>query len=364
VTEVHGQQRVDDYHWLRDKASPDVRAYLEAENAWADRILAPTQELEDQIFGEIKARIQETDISVPYRVRDWLYYSRSETGKQYSTYFRRPVSGNGEEHAFLDLNELAAGHPFLGIGSMAISPDSVSLAYSTDVTGFRQYTLHILDISTGRLHPETIELVTSVAWCSDSQTLFYVTEDESKRPCKLYRHRLGTDPADDALVYEETDQRFRVSIWRTLSGRFLFLDISSHITSDLRFIAADQPLAEFRPITPRADGHEYSVTHRGEQFLIRTNDQGSNFRLVSTDVASPEPEHWAEVLAHRPDVMLASAQTFEKFTVLSERRDGLLNLRFLTADGGDHYLQPPEPVYDLTAGNNRSFDLDMFRYSY
>lgn len=364
LTEIHGEQRLDEYHWLRNKTDPAVRAYLEAENAWAEHELAPIKQLEDKIFAEIKGRIQETDISVPYRIRDWLYYSRTETGKQYSTYFRRPSSSDGKEHPYLDVNRLAEGHQFMGIGSMAISPDSKLLAYSTDNTGFRQYTLHILDIATGEHRADTIPLVTAVAWCSDSQTFFYVTEDSSKRPYRLYRHTLGTDPATDPLIHEEPDERFRVSIWRTLSDGYLFLDIESHITTDLRFIAADQPNSEFRAIAPRKQGHEFSVSHRGDEFLIRTNDKGSNFRLVTTQVANPDPANWIEMFPHRPDVMLASAQAYEKFTVLAERRDGLLNLRFLTPDRVDHYLQLPEAVYELAPGDNHSFDLDEYRFNY
>ena len=364
ATKLHGEDLTDNYHWLRSKDNPAVSTYLEAENAWANRLLAPTQDLKERIFEEIKGRIQETDISVPYRVRDWLYYSRTQTGQQYPTYYRKRAVGDPEEQAYLDVNTLAEGQAFLGIGTMSISPDSKLLAYSTDTTGFRQYTLHFLNLTSGEHFPERIPLVSSVAWCLDSQTIFYTTEDDSKRSYRLHRHSLGSTPDTDPVIYQEDDERFRVSTWRTLSDRFIFLDIESHTTSDLRFIPADQPSAEFQAIAPRQQAHEYSVSHRGDAFLIRTNDKGSNFRLVTTPTAKPEPANWVETIPHRAEVMLASAQAFEKFTVITERDKGLVRLRFLQADQEDHYLELPEDVYELGSGANRSFDLDQYRYRY
>src|SRR5712675_732621 len=259
---LHGDRRVDHYAWLRHKENPEVIAHLEAENAYTDAILKPTEAFRERVYQEMLGRILQTDLSVPYKLRGYHYFTRTEEGKQYPLHYRkRDAADNAPEELLLDLNALAAGHSFLSLGSFAVSDDNSLLAYSLDTTGFRQYTLQIKSLRTGEALPVRIERVTSAAWAADNRMLFYTVEDETtKRSYRLYRHVLGTTEPD-ALLYEESDERFRIDVERTRSGAFLLLTIASHTTSEVRFLPAAQPHAEFRLITAREDNHEYYVEH-------------------------------------------------------------------------------------------------------
>src|SRR5882724_8357922 len=258
---VHGDRRVDNYGWLREKQNPEVVGYLEAENAYAAAVLEPTGEFQENLYQEMLGRIQQTDLSVPYQLRGYLYFTRTEEGKQYALHCRRRDAEGAAEERLLDLNLLAEGHSFLGLESFEVSEDNRLLAYSTDTTGFRQYVLQIKDLRTGATFPERFERVTSVAWASDNRTLFYTVEDETtKRSHRLYRHVLGaTEP--DPLIYEETDERFRIEVERARSGGFLLLTAASHTASEVRYLPADQPGGEFRLIAAREDNHEYYAEH-------------------------------------------------------------------------------------------------------
>ncbi|MCB9868398.1 MAG: S9 family peptidase [Planctomycetes bacterium] len=366
TTTVHGRTLSDDYFWLRQRDDPAVRTYLEAENAWTDRVLAPTEELQQRLFAEIKSRIRETDISVPYRLRRFVYFSQTEAGKQHVTYFRRPADApeDSADEVLLDVNRLAEHEKYLAVGTMRISVDDNLLAYTTDNTGFRDYLLHVLDLRTRQPVAETIPHVRSVAWANDNATLFYVVDNAAKRPYRLFRHRLGTDPSTDTLVYEERDERFRLDVQRTRSGRFVLLEAFSHTTAEIRVGSADHPEQGFRVVAERRQDHDYRVSHRGESFYIRTNDRGRNYRLVTAPVADPGPANWTEVVPHRDDVMLERARCFRNFCVLTERTGGLTRLRFLTDDGRDHYLALPEPVYQLVSGDNHEFDATEYRFVY
>src|SRR5271168_1188330 len=260
-TIVHGDRRVDHYAWLRQKENPEVIAYLEAENAYTDAILRPTETFQEVLYQEMLGRILQTDLSVPYRLRGYLYFTCTEEGKQYPVHCRRLDTGGSLDEMLLDLNRLAEGHSFLGLGAFDRSNDNQLLAYALDTTGFRQYTLHIKNLWNGMEFPEAIERVTSAAWAADNRTLFYTVEDATtKRSHRLYRHTVGSTEAD-TLVYEETDERFRVEIERTRSGAFLLLTIASHTTSEVRFLRAVQPNGEFRIIAERETDHEYYVDH-------------------------------------------------------------------------------------------------------
>src|SRR5438132_4023898 len=238
---LHGDRRVDHYAWLRHKENPEVIDYLKAENAYTDAVLKPTEPFQEKLYQEMLGRILQTDLSVPYRLRGYLYRTKTFEGKQYPQHVREPVDDFGAEELLLDLNALAEGHSFLGLDSFEVSDDNQLLAYSTDTTGFRQYVLQVKDLSNGTTLPERFERVTSVAWASDNRTLFYTVEDETtKRSHRLYRHVLG--PAEpDPLLYEETDERFRIEVERTRSGAFLLLTIASNTTSEVRYLRADQP---------------------------------------------------------------------------------------------------------------------------
>ena len=265
------------WFWLRDKANPEVAAYLEAENAYAAAVMGPTAALQDALFKEMLSHVKETDLSVPYREGEWLYYFRTEKGKQYRIYCRKKFP-DGPEQVTLDLNELAKGQKFMALG---VSDDGNLLAYSTDNTGFRQYTLRVKDLRTGTLLPESVEKVRSVAWAADSATLFYTVEDAAKRPHRAYRHRVGEPPSNDGLVYEEKDERFGLRVARTRSRAWLVLQSESHTASEARVLPAGAPAAAWTLVTPREQEHEYDVDHRGDLFYIRTNSGGRNFRLVT-----------------------------------------------------------------------------------
>ena len=364
ATTLHGQPWADDYFWLRDKPNPDVAAYLEAENAYTDAVMRPTQGLQESLYKEMLGHIKETDVSVPYREGGYLYYSRTEEGKQYPIYCRKKGGLDATEEVTLDLNELAKGQKFMAIGAYTVTDDGNLLAYTTDNTGFREYTLRVKDLRTGELRPEMAEKVASVAWANDGQTLFYTTDDPAKRPYRLYRLRLGS-PLPGDLVYEEKDELFRVGVGRSRSKGYIFLGSGSLTTSEVRYIPADQPQAEWKIVAPRRHEHEYEVDHRGDQFYIRTNDKGRNFRLVTAPVSDPRPENWTEVVPHRPDVMLEGVELFKNHYVLLERERGLPEFRVTDLrTGASHSVVFPEPTYSAFSGANAEFDTPIFRYTY
>jgi oligopeptidase B len=364
VSEIHGERRVDDYGWLRDKRDPEVRAYLEAENEYADAMLRHTEPLQQRLYDEMLARIQETDQNVPYRRGGFFYYSRTEQGKQYEVHCRKAASLEAPEEVTLDLNQLAAGKPFLSLGAYQVSDDARRLAYTTDETGFRRYTLHVKDLETGEVTEGVAERVGSVAWAADDRTLFYTVEDETtKRQHRLYRHRLGSDAHE--LVYEELDEAFNVGVYRTRSLRYLILAISSLTTSEARYLPAAEPGGAWRLVAPRVAEQEYDVDHRGESFFIRTNDTGRNFRLVEAPASAPGRESWRELLAHDPRVMLEGVDCFRHHLVLLEREDGLPQVRVRDMrTGASHRIGFPEPTYSAWPEANPEFETTHFRYSY
>jgi oligopeptidase B len=376
---LHGDRRVDHYGWLRQKENPEVIAYLEAENAYTDAVLKPTLGFQEKLYQEMLGRILQTDLSVPYRLRGYLYFTRTEEGKQYALHCRRRAVDGSPEELLLDLNQLAAGHSFLGLGTFNVSDDNHLLAYSIDTSGFRQYTLQVKDLRTGSTLPERIERVTSVAWASDNRTLFYTVEDETtKRSHRLYRHVLGASEPD-ALLYEESDERFRLEVERTRSGDFLLLTSASHTTSEVRFLRAGQPFGEFQLIAPREDNHEYYAGHHpgpssgaaGGVFYIRTNSCGRTFCIMSAPVADPRREFWRQIIPNRAEVMVAAAEVFETHLVLFEREGGLPYLRIVdlaaevpNALAAPHRIEFTEPAYNASLGDNLEFGVSHVRFQY
>jgi len=374
-TTLHGQTLEDDYRWMRDKSSPELVSYLEAENAYTADVMKPTEELQAKLYAEMLSHIKETDESVPYRDRGWFYYTRTVEGSQYAIYCRRLATGSAyddaqPEQVLLDVNRLAEGQPFMALGAMAVSPDGDKLAYSTDSTGFRQYTLHVRDLKTGTDLTDTAERVGAIAWAADSHTLFYTTEDEmTKRQDKVFRHRLGDAAADDALVYEERDERFNVAVGKTRDGKYLLMECGSHTTTECSYLDAETPGGVFLVIAPRMDEQEYYVEHRDGLFYIRTNDAGKNFRVVTVPVDGGGRESWVELVALEVDAPLEDFEVFQSFCVSSRRRLGLpvLTVRFIDERGtlGDpREIAFPEPTYSAGAQVNREFDAQMFRYAY
>jgi oligopeptidase B len=477
---IHRDRRVDHYAWMKDRKDPRVKAYLEAENAYADAEMKGTEAFQEKIYQEMLGKILQTDLSVPYQLRGYEYYTRTEEGKQYPIYCRRKLAvasasettddlrglaeqarddkviaelraelrrefgGDGRmttaenqqssepqaaeplqsevkpeaqerEEVLLDLNELAAGHSYMGLGIFEVSDNNQFLAYATDTTGYRQYALEVKDLNTGSLLPFRAERATSVGWAMDNQTLFYVTEDEvTKRSNQLWRHQFAavltlhcaepppgseeepviegivTEPqstvpvptlpeAKDELLYEEKDERFRMDVERSRSGAYLFLVINSHTTSEVRYLRADSPFSRFQTVAEREDDHEYYLDHHpgsssdagGGIFFIRTNSEGRTYRIVTAPTSDPGRERWHEVIANRPGVMLAGLDAFRSHLVIAEREDGLPHLRIVdltrearTALEASERLEFAEPAYNVMLGTNPEFDTATVRFQY
>lgn len=364
VTEINGHKLVDNYYWLRDKPNPEVRAYLEAENAYTDAMMKSTEPLQAKLYAEMLSRIKETDVDVPYPQGGYFYYTRVEAGKQYPIRCRKKGSLEAPEEIVLDVNELAKGQKFMSLDEYEPSDDGNLLAYSTDNTGFREYTLAVKDLRTGQTLPDHVERTGSIAWANDNKTLFYTVADAAKRQYRLYRHTVGTT-GPDTLIYEEKDERFDVYVYKTRSKGYLIMTSASHTTSEARYLPAGQPNSEWKLIEPRKQDVKYQVDHNGSDFYLLANDTGINYRLVKTPVQHPGKEHWQEVVAERPDVMLTHVQCFKDFYVLGEREGGLPKLRVVNfATGAGKDIEFPEPAYSVFPYANPEYETTKFRYSY
>lgn len=365
VTEVNGVKLVDNYFWLRDKKNPEVKAYLEAENAYTDAVMKPTEALQKKLYDEMLSRIKETDVEVPYKDGGYFYYVRTEAGKQYPIHCRKRGSMDAPEEVILDVNELAKGQTFMSLGAFDVSDDSNLLAYTTDNAGFRQFTLAVKDLRTGKILPDHAERVDSIAWANDNKTLFYTVEDATtKRGYQMYRHTVGAT-GKDPLVYEEKDERFDIGTGKTRSKAYIFLFSGSHTTTEVRYIPADQPMAEWKVMEPRKQDVEYYPDHNGGFFYIRVNDTGRNFRLVKAPVSDPSKENWQEILPNRTDVMLEDTDYFKNYYVLYEREKGLPQMLVCDLRTSEcKHLEFPEPAYVSYSYVNREFDATKFRYGY
>jgi oligopeptidase B len=477
---IHKDHRVDHYAWMRNRNDPRVKAYLEAENAHADAEMKGTEAFQEKIYQEMLGRILQTDLSVPYCLRGYEYYTRTEEGKQYPIYCRKKLPANAEpsdnpaleseqsrddkliaelraelrrefgrernviapenpgeatesvvaipaqdqikqqvhepEEVLLDLNELAVGHTYMGLGIFELSDNNQFLAYATDTTGYRQYVLEVKDLTTGALLPFRVERVTSVAWAMDNQTLYYVTEDEvTKRSNQLWRHQFASvapvpiavqeplggneDPIiegiatewpavvheptlpepHDELLHEEKDERFRMDVERSRSGAYIFLVSNSHTASEVRYVRADSPFSAFQTVAEREDDHEYYLDHHpgsssdpaGGIFFIRTNSGGRTYRIVTAPTSDPGRARWHEVIANRPGVMLSGLEAFRTHLTITEREDGLPHLRIVdltrearTALEASARLSFAEPAYNVMLGSNPEFDTDTVRFQY
>jgi oligopeptidase B len=365
VTEVNGHKLVDNYYWLRDKTNPEVKAYLESENAYTDEVMKPTEPLQKKLYDEMLGRIKETDVEVPYRKGDYFYYTRTEAGKQYPIRCRRKGSMEAPEEVVLDVNELAKGQIFMALGEFEVSDDGNLLAYSTDNTGFRQYVLAVKDLRTGKTLPDHAERVGSVAWANDNKTFFYTIEDaQTKRQYRMYRHTAGTTGVD-TLVYEEKDERFNVNVGKSRSKAYLFLVSASHTTSEARYLPAGEAMAEWKVIEPRKQDVEYYPDHNGDFFYLRVNDTGRNFRLVKAPATDPRRANWQELVPERPEVMLRDVDFLKKYYVSYERQDGLPQMRVTDLHSGkSRRIEFPEPAYLSYGYINAEYDADKLRYGY
>jgi oligopeptidase B len=360
----HGATVIDNYFWLREKSNPEVIAYLTAENAYTAAMTAGLKPFEDALYKEMLGRIKQTDLGVPERQGDYLYYSRTEEGKQYAINCRKKGSMDAPEEVLLDLNEMAQGKPFISLGAMVVSDDQNLLAYSTDYKGFRQYELHVKDLRTGKTLDDTTERVGGIVWGADNRTLFVTTEDAvTKRRDRLWRHTLGAK--DFQPVYEEKDELYRLGLEKTRDKQFILLDIGSTDTSEVRYLRADQPAANFTVFLPREKKHRYSVDHREKLFFIKSNKAAKNFQVVTAPENDPSPKNWETFIAHDPNVLVVDIDLFRDFAVSLEKSEALNRIRIYDFKSGQwHSIAFPEPVYSVFPAGTPDFNSTTYRYSY
>ncbi len=365
--EKHGQVRTDNYYWLQERNNPEVRQYLEAENAYTRALMAHTEGQQKTLFNEFKNRIKQADVSVPYKKDGYFYYSRTAEGKDYPIYSRKKGSLDAAEEIVVDVNQVAEGHKFCSVQPPNVSPNTAIAAYAADTAGRRFYTVHFKNLQTGEALKDVIPDVTgNLEWANDSRTVFYAKQHPSTlRSYRIYRHVLGSDAAADALVYEEKDDTFNVSVGKTKSKKYLLIAAEQTLSTEYRYLDADQAAGSFRVFQPRKRDLEYEVDHYGDSFYIRTNLNARNFRLMKAPAARPGVENWKEVIPNREDVFFEGVELFKDQMVAVERKNGLLQLRVMPWSGqGEHYLDFGEPAYMATPSDNYETDTPWVRYTY
>lgn len=367
VLSVHGDLRTDPYYWLNERENDDVLKYLQAENAYCDFQMRDTEDLQEQLFEEMKARYKEDDQSLPYFFNEYWYIVRFQIGKEYPIFTRKFQTLDNEEEILLDVNLLAADEDYMEVASVAVSPDNKLMTYASDNLGRRIYTICFKDLQTGEVFGDRIENTTGKAvWANDNQHVFYIRKDESLRAFQVYRHRLGTRPEDDELIFHEEDETFDVNVFKTKSLEYIFISSSSTVSDEMRFIPSDNVFAEWQIIQPRTVDLEYSVEHYKDDFYIITNaDEATNFKIVKTKVATPGIEFWEDYIPHTPDTLREGFEIFRDFFVIEERTEGLLHLKIIENETGDwHYLEFREPTYTAYIGLNLEFKTEKLVYGY
>jgi oligopeptidase B len=363
-TTLFGDTRTDPYAWLRDRDDPDTIKYLEAENAYTKAMMKSTEELQSKLYAEMLGRIKQTDLSVPVKREEYFYYSRTEEGKQYGIYCRKKGSLESAEEILLDGNILGQGQKYFRIGNFAVSPNHRLLAYSVDFEGDEMYTIRVMDLETRALLADEIpNTYYTLEWANDNRTFFYTMLDAAKRPYQVYRHTLGA--ADNSLIYQENDQRYTVGLEKTSSRKFLLINIGSSLTSEVRYLSADRPYEPFQTVLPRVQGVEYDLTHHGDSFYIRTNENARTFRVVRAPVSDSSRPNWQDFLPKRDRVTVESVNAFRDYLVIEERDRGLSQIRIHHFPTGQaHTIEFPEPVYTASLGPNAEFDTKVVRFHY
>ena len=364
---IHGDTRIDNYYWLNDRENPEVISYLEEENAYTKAMMAHTEDLQKQLFDEIVGRIKQTDMSVPYKRNGYYYYTRYEEGQEYPLYCRKEGTLDAKEEVMLNVNEMAEGYSFYQVSGISVSHDNKLLAYGVDTLSRRKYNIYFKNLETGEVYSDEILNTTgSVAWAADNKTIFYTRKDEvTLRPDKIYRHVMGEDPAEDPVIYHETDETFNTTVYLSKSMEYIMIGSFSTLSSEYRYIRADEPDAEFTVFLPRHEDLEYYISHYKDRFYIRTNYEAKNFRLMEAPVGKTALENWEEVIPHREDVLLEDYEIFKDYLALQERSNGLTNLRILRHDGSkDYYIPFEEQTYMVYLSTNMDFDTDVLRYGY
>ncbi|GAB1452005.1 oligopeptidase B [Draconibacterium sp.] len=363
---IHGDTRIDNYYWLNDRDNPEVIAYLEEENAYTDAVMKHTEPLQEKLFEEIKSKIKQEDESVPYKDNGYFYYSRTVPEKEYYLVCRKKETLDAPEEVVLDINKMAEGFDFFALGGSSISPDNKIVAFGVDTVSRRQYTVYFKNLETGEILYDVIPNTTGgVTWANDNKTIFYMLKDEvTLRSEKIMKHRLGTPVESDEVVFYEEDETFNAYVFKTKSKQYLIIGSESTLTSEYRFLDADNPNGSFKIIQPRIRGLEYSVDHFDNYFYIRTNLDAQNFKLVKTPVTKTEVENWVEVIPHREDVFFEDFDLFVNYLVVSERKEGITNLRIMPWKGEEYFIGFDEEVYTVKSNVNMEFNTDIFRFSY
>lgn len=369
----HNQTRIDNYFWMRNREDPEVLKYLHSENDYLEEMMQHTKKVQEKLFTELKGRIKESDCSVPEKFGEHLYYTRTEAGKQYPIYCRKANSQGAIEEILIDLNNAAEGKSFCRLGAFSVSPDGNKLAYSIDPDGSEKCILKIKNLVTGEHHPEVFENTWGsvynhggVEWSNDSKTIFYLTLDAALRPCKLFRHSLGTDAGKDALVFHEEDETYFLFVLKTRSNSFIMTYHVSTNTREMRFLQADKPDSSLQLLQERDPGMEYFASHHGDSFIILSNENAQNFRVMTTGIDKSGKDNWVEIISHRPDVFVEEIEIFENHILLLERKGGLCQLRISAPDlvSDVHYVQFPEPSYMVFPEKNPEYSTRYFRFTY
>ena len=364
---AHDQTRIDPYYWLNDREDQEVITYLENENAYTKAMMEHTEELQTELYDEIIGRIQQTDMSVPYKRNGYFYYSRYEEGMEYPIYCRKKGMLEAEEEIMLNVNEMAEGYSYFQVGGVSVSPDNKIVAYGVDTVSRRKYTIYFKNLETGEIFSDAIPNTTGYApWAADNKTLFYTRKDEvTLRPDKIYRHVLGEDASGDPMIFHEEDETFRTMVTISKSMDYLMIGSFSTLSTEYRYLDASTPEEEFKVFQERKADLEYFVSHYQDKFYVRTNLDAKNFRLMETPVGKTNLESWKEVIAHRPEVLLEDYEVFNKYLALQERTNGLTEIRIMSHDGEkDFYIEFEEQTYVAYLSTNLDFDTDLLRYGY
>lgn len=366
LLEIHGHQRQDWYYWMNNRENPEVIDYLNAENNYLKEVMKPTESLQKQLFEEMKGRIKEQDESVPYFKSGYFWYSRFEKGSEYPVFCRKFGSLEAEEEVILDVNILAEGKSYYQVGQATCSTNQQLLAFAADEVGRRIYTIHFKNLTTQEILKDQIPEVTgNFVWAADQKSIFYSKQDpETLRSYQVFKHIIGTPSTQDLLIYEEMDEEFSCVVHKTKSEKYILIHSESTISSEVRFISADQPTAPFQILQARIPHLEYAADHYGDHFYIRTNDQAQNFKLVKAPLSNPSKENWIDVVPHRPEVLLEDFDLFSKYLVTQERSKGLTQIRIQPWEGEGHSLAFEDETYTAYVGTNSEFDTDVLRFGY
>jgi oligopeptidase B len=362
---IHGDTRTDNYYWLNERENPEVISFLNAENTYKDEMMSHTKDFQDKLFEEMKGRIKEDDQSVPYKDNGYFYLTSYKEGQEYPVYSRKKGTLEAEEEVMLNVNELAKDFSYFNVGSRSVSPNNELLAYGEDTLSRRIYTIRFKNLKTGEMIEDRIPNTTGGAiWANDNQHVFYAVKDETLRPVKIFRHRLGTPSTDDVLIYEEQDDTFSAFVYKSKSKKYIIIGAYQTLSQEYQVLDADNPTGEFRMIQPRERGLEYGIAHFGDKFYIRTNMDALNFRLMSTPENATTKDNWEEVIPHRKDVLLEGMDIFQDYLVLSERKNGITQLRIRPWEGKEHYIDFGEDAYMAYTSTNPEFDTEVLRIGY